>query len=192
VNGTAYILLVYAPTYVVRTLKLPLYVSFLTLIIGGSISMICTPLMGMLADRVGALRIFVVGSFTLLVCVVPLYSWLNALPSIEKLMICTVVFAFITAIYTSVLPTLMAFMFPVEWRSTGMSISYHKSSAVFGGGSLYFVTLLIEKTHSSLVPAYYLLAIALICLIIVMLFYDNAHQRAVKSEQAPTEVGIDA
>jgi MFS transporter, MHS family, proline/betaine transporter len=178
VNGAAYILLVYAPTYVVRTLKLPLYVSFLTLIIGGSISMLWTPLMGMLADRIGALRIFVVGSFTLLVCVVPLYSWLNSPPSIEKLMVCTVVFAFITAIYTSVLPTLMAFMFPVEWRSTGMSISYNTSSAVFGGGSLYFVTLLIERTHSSLVPAYYLLAIAAICLIIVMQFYDKARWRA--------------
>jgi len=178
VNGAAYILLVYAPTYVVRTLKLPLYVSFLTLIIGGSVSMLCTPLVGMLADRIGALRIFVVGSCALLVCAVPLYGWLNSPPSIEKLMVCTVVFSFITAIYTSVLPTVMAFMFPVEWRSTGMSISYNTSSAVFGGGSLYFVTLLIEKTHSSLVPAYYLLAIAAICLIIVMRFYARVRDSA--------------
>jgi MFS family permease len=176
VNGAAYVLLVYAPTYVVRTLKLPMSVSFLTVIMSGGISMLCTPLMGMLADRIGALRIFMLGSITLLVCVVPLYGWLNASPSVQTLLICTAAFAFITAIYTSVLPTLMAFMFPVKLRSAGMSIAYNTSAAVFGGGSLYFITLIMERTHSSLVPAYYLLAIAALCLATVFLFYKRACQ----------------
>lgn len=187
VNGAAYVLLVYAPTYVVRTLQLPMYVSFLTLVVSGGISMLCTPLMGMLADRVGALRTFIVGSLALVVSIMPLYRWLNAVPSIEKLMICTVVFAFVTATYTSVLPMLMAYLFPVRLRSTGMSIAYNISAAVFGGGSLYFITLLIERTHSSLVPAYYLLAIAVLGLITVIGFYAKAQR-----ESEPSRIGRNA
>jgi MHS family proline/betaine transporter-like MFS transporter len=68
-------------------------------------------------------------------------------------------------------------MFPVKLRSTGMSIAYNTSAALFGGGSLYFITLLIEKTHSSLVPAYYLLTIAVLCLSIVLLCYNSAYRR---------------
>jgi MHS family proline/betaine transporter-like MFS transporter len=185
VNGAAYVLLVYAPTYMVRTLKLPMSISFLTVVISGGIGMLCTPLMGWIADRVGALRIFVIGSIALVICVVPLYSWLNSAPSIDRLLLFTVAFALITAIYTSVLPTLMAFMFPVELRSTGMSIAYNTSAALFGGGSLYFITLLIERTRSSLVPAYYLLAIAVLGLTTVLLFYDRSHRRVEGRTRGP-------
>jgi MFS transporter, MHS family, proline/betaine transporter len=182
VNGAAYVLLVYAPTYMVRTLKLPIYMSFLAVVISGGVGMLCTPIMGMIADRLGALRIFIIGSVTLVICVVPLYSWLNSVPSAERLLVFTSIFAFVTSIYTSVLPTLMAFMFPVKLRSTGMSIAYNSSAAIFGGGSLYFISLLIEKTHSPLVPAYYLLAIAVLGLATVLLFYGKAHQRVGRNE----------
>jgi MFS transporter, MHS family, proline/betaine transporter len=70
----------------------------------------------------------------------------------------------------------------VKLRSTGMSIAYNSSAAIFGGGSLYFISLLIEKTHSPLVPAYYLLAIAVLGLATVLLFYGKAHQRVGRNE----------
>jgi len=37
----------------------------------------------------------------------------------------------------------MAYLFPAELRAAGMALTYNVSAAIFGGASLYFVTLLI-------------------------------------------------
>lgn len=172
-NASAYVLLAYAPTYVVRTLKLPLYVPFTALLIASVIGTVFTPVAGALADRIGARRQFNIGVLALIVSIVPLYIWLSSQPSFEKLMVCAVVFAFITSLSGAVYPTLMAYLFPAETRATAMAISYNISATVFGGASLYYITLLIEKTGSSLVPAWYVLAIALVGFLLVNLFHER-------------------
>ncbi len=55
-NSASYILLIYAPTYVAKTLKLPIQFSFISLIVSGIAGTLFMPLMGALADRIGAKR----------------------------------------------------------------------------------------------------------------------------------------
>ena len=55
----------------------------------------------------------------------------------------------------------------VEVRSTGMAIAYNVSVTVFGGFAPLTVTWLIAATGSKLMPAYYIIAAALLSIVVV-------------------------
>ncbi|MEX3934441.1 MFS transporter [Paraburkholderia phymatum] len=177
VNSSSYILLVYAPTYVVKTLKLPMYVPFVALVVNGVVGMLCMPIFGALSDRLGARRQFSVSLLVLILCVVPLYSWLSTSPSLSKLMISAAIFSVLGSSISAAMPRLMAYLFPVAIRATAMGLAYNISATVFGASSLYFVTVLIAKTGSSLVPAYYLGAIGITSLLVTNLLIGRVHQQ---------------
>ena len=159
INSGAYILLAYAPTYVVKVLDLPMYVYFSALLVSGGIGAIATPLFGALADRVGAYRQLLVALFIMVVTVAPLYSWMNTEPTMTKLLLCSGFFSIIYAASVAVVPNVMAYLFPAELRAAGMALTYNVSAAIFGGASLYFVTLLIGVFRTPLVPAFYVLTV---------------------------------
>ena len=64
-------------------------------------------------------------------------------------------------------PGMLASLFPVEVRSTGMAISYNVPVTIFGGFSPLTITWMIHTTKSDLVPAFYLIAAAFLSLVIV-------------------------
>jgi len=64
-------------------------------------------------------------------------------------------------------PGLLAGLFPVSVRSTGMAISYNIGVTVFGGFAPLTVTWLIATTGSKLVPAYYIIAAGVLSLAVV-------------------------
>ncbi|WP_198084174.1 MFS transporter [Variovorax sp. E3] len=167
-TSVQYVLLVYAPTYAVRELKLPPHVPFLALLVCGSIGMILTPLLGMVADRVGAQRQLHVSLGVLIVLIMPLYVWMTAEPSTAKFILCSAIFTTVTSASNAVYPKLMAYLFPPELRSTGMAISYNLSATVFGGFSLYAITVLLNAMQSTLVPALYVVAVTAVFWVILV------------------------
>ena len=68
-------------------------------------------------------------------------------------------------------PGLLAGLFPVEIRSTGMAISYNVGVTVFGGFAPLTVTWLIGITGSKLVPAFYIIAAAMLSMVVVGLTF---------------------
>ncbi len=70
--------------------------------------------------------------------------------------------ALLKSIYFSTIPSLMADLFPIWTRASGMSISYNVAVTVFGGFAPFICTLLISATGTSLAPGYYLMAMSLL------------------------------
>jgi MHS family proline/betaine transporter-like MFS transporter len=70
--------------------------------------------------------------------------------------------ALLKSVYFSTVPSMMADLFPVGTRASGMAISYNVAVTVFGGFAPFICTLLISMTGSSLAPGYYLMAVALL------------------------------
>jgi hypothetical protein len=64
-------------------------------------------------------------------------------------------------------PGMLAGLFPVEVRSTGMAITYNVGVTVFGGFAPLTVTWLIAATGSKLVPAYYIIAAGVLSIVVV-------------------------
>jgi MHS family proline/betaine transporter-like MFS transporter len=71
--------------------------------------------------------------------------------------------------YSGVLPSLMAEIFPIQTRASGMSLSYNIGVPLFGGAAPLYMTVLIELTGSNLVPSFYLIVTALLSLVVLLL-----------------------
>jgi predicted MFS family arabinose efflux permease len=112
---------------------------------------------GLLADSLGAGRVFSAGCLCLLVSTYSLYMGVGADPSrIYALHSVAGLFVGIAG----VVPTLMVRSFPAAVRFTGLSFSYNVAYALFGGLTPPFVALLTKA--SALGPAHYVGAICLL------------------------------
>jgi len=117
------------------------------------------PLMGMLADRWSARRVFMAGTVALMLFAFP-YFWLISRGSALWLSVATAVaMAVCWAPITAALGTLYAGMFSTEVRYTGVSLGYQLGAALAGGTAPLVATFLLERfAHSWLPVAAYLAA----------------------------------
>lgn len=67
-------------------------------------------------------------------------------------------------------------LFATRVRSSGYSVGYNVSVALFGGTAPYVATWLVDRTGSELAPAYYLIAAAAVTLATIMTMRETAGQ----------------
>ncbi|PLR31553.1 MFS transporter [Chimaeribacter coloradensis] len=155
-------LLNYVPTYATKTLHLPGQAAFSATLIAGIILTVVTPLMGLWAERIGRLPLMWGSLLLLLVSVWPGF-WLMT-RNLSPLSLCLLIgwMALLKSVYFATVPSLMADLFPVSTRASGMAISYNVAVTVFGGFAPFICTLLITSTGTPLAPSYYLMAVSLL------------------------------
>ncbi|PYE89561.1 MFS transporter [Phyllobacterium leguminum] len=157
----------YLSVYVVRELHLPRSDASLALTLAGIVEVCTYPLVGLLADRVGAFRVFFWGATVYLLIAWPLYAFMLAEPNLSRLLMGQLVASLLFATISGCHPGLLAALFPVSVRSTGVALSYNTAVLVFGGLAPATVTWLIEATGSPMMPAIYQIAIAIFSLALV-------------------------
>ena len=81
----------------------------------------------------------------------------------------------VKTIYSGVMPSLLAEIFPIRTRSTGMALSYNISVPIFGGFAPFISTWLIEVAESNLAPSFYLIFTALVSLGALVLVRNRLH-----------------
>jgi MHS family proline/betaine transporter-like MFS transporter len=155
----------FMPAYAMRELGLPAAGSFLATLLTGAIQIALIPMFGALSDRQGRGPIMVVAAIVLLLTIYPMFWWLASSPTLKTLLIVQAVLGVLMAAYMGPLPALMADIFPVHMRTTGLSISYSFGVAIFGGFAPFINTWLIQVTGSKLAPSFYLMLAAAISLV---------------------------
>lgn len=155
-------MLQYLPTYGIDELGLDDSLSFTALLIAGVVLTFVTPVVGLLGDRYGRLRLMVPAALLLGVSAVPLFLWLTASPTFLTLALCTTILGLLKSVYFGTLPSVMADAFPPHARATGLSFSYNTTVAIFGGFTPTIAAALIQTTGSGVAPGYYLLSTALL------------------------------
>lgn len=166
----SYVLLFYIPTYALKVLKLPSSTGFVAVLVGASIVLFVTPLIGHLSDLFGR-RWFLAGALLVaIVAAYPLFAMLNAAPGLKSLLVFQVVFGLVIASYEGPILAALSDMFPDGVLSTGISISYNLAVITFGGFSAAIITWAIATTHNNLAPAFYVIAAAIVSLISVSLW----------------------
>jgi len=157
----------YAPIYVVQQLHLPLSTALGGTALAGLIATATYPLSGWLADRVGPFRLFfpVVTIFALSAW--PLYHYVVAAPSVERLYACQAAAALFLGLMSGAHPGMLAALFPTESRSTGIALSYNIAVLLFGGLAPMIVTGLIAVSGDQMMPAYFQICVACLSLALV-------------------------
>jgi MHS family proline/betaine transporter-like MFS transporter len=161
-----YILLTYMPTFVSETVGLSLTQALLSNAIGLTVLMVLIPLTGALSDRIGRKPLLVGFSALIALLTYPLFLLVST-GIFQLIVLGQVIFGVIIALFSGPGPAALVEMFPTNVRYSALGISYNIAVAAFGGTAPFIATFLISRTGSSLAPTFYLIAAAVITLIVV-------------------------
>ena len=166
-TSLTYIWNTYLPTFVVEQLHLPLWQGLFGVAVTSATGIGICVLGGWLAYRYGPYRLFFLFTAISALISYPFFAYVLAAPSFARLFVAQFVVLTIFALLQGSGPGMLAGLFPVAVRSTGMAIAYNVSVTVFGGFAPLTVTWLIAATGSKLVPAYYIIIAALLSVVVV-------------------------
>jgi MHS family proline/betaine transporter-like MFS transporter len=158
-------LIVYMPTYVVKTLNLPPAVGFTATLAAAIAVTILTPIAGTVSDRIGRTTHMIGVGLLMLVSIFPAFLLLTRTPVPAVIIIAVVYLAALKAIYFGPLAALMSELFPPATRATGLGLSYNIGVTMFGGMGLAIMTWLGGfALIGDLAPGYYLTVVCVLSL----------------------------
>ncbi|OLF55540.1 citrate-proton symporter [Pseudomonas chlororaphis] len=160
-----YVVLVNMPTFAHKNLGLPLDQVLLVQMFAVALMTLVIPLSGALSDRLGRRPVLLAFTLAFFVMVYPLYVWVAAAPSIERLLVMQVLLCSAIGGFFGPAPTALAEQFPVQVRSTGVSVAYNVAVMVFGGFAPLIVTWLSKVLGTPVAPAFYVLFACLLTLL---------------------------
>ena len=161
VSNSSYYLLLYVPTYGVKTLNLPAYTGFAATLVGGIILAVFSVIAGYWSDKtVPRTRLMLITAWLFLLASYPAFWLMDTYPSLATAMFAVGFLNLIKAGYSGVLPSVLCELFPVETRAVGVAFAFSVSVTIFGGFAPFVATWLIAQTGDPLSPAYYLMVTA--------------------------------
>ncbi|WP_323138377.1 glycine betaine/L-proline transporter ProP [Streptomyces sp. NBC_01571] len=172
-NVTDYMLLSYMPSYLTSELKYDETHGLLVVLGVMALMMIVQPFAGALTDRIGRRPVIAAGCAGFLALSVPaillirqgsLLAVALGMGALGLLLVC----------FTSAMPAALPALFPTKVRYGSLSIGFNVSFSLFGGTTPLVVTALIGATGNMMMPAYYMMAAAVIGGVAVWFMSESA------------------
>lgn len=175
VGGTVatYVNISYLPTYSAVYLHLNINDAFVALGVSIVLMVALIPYFGALSDYIGRKPVMLVSLTLYLLAIFPLFMWLTSDPTFLKLLAVELCCCLLLGAYFGVFAAVVAELFPISIRSSGLGISYNLTVMLFGGFAQFVVTWLIEELHTPLAIAYYLAAAVLISLVAAIFYTEE-------------------
>ncbi|WP_413457171.1 MFS transporter [Herbaspirillum huttiense] len=155
----------YIPTYAVKQLGLPAWSSFAAMSVAGLIMFIGSPLVGAMSDKIGRTPFMITSSALYIVLTYPMFVFLTNSPGFLQLLLLQTVIGVLMTMYFASMPALLADIFPVATRGTGMSLAYNIAVTIFGGFAGLIITWLIDFTGNKLSVSYFVIFGAVLSLV---------------------------
>ncbi|GAA2255994.1 MULTISPECIES: glycine betaine/L-proline transporter ProP [Streptomyces] len=160
-NVTDYMLLSYMPSYLTGQLHYDETHGLLVVLAVMAVMMVAQPFVGALTDRVGRRPVIATGCAGFLLLSVPallliregsLLAVALGMGALGLLLVC----------FTASMPSALPALFPTKVRYGSLSIGFNVSVSLFGGTTPLVVTALIGATGNMMMPAYYMMAAAVV------------------------------
>ncbi|UVT17652.1 MAG: MFS transporter [Nitrospira sp.] len=176
-HGVAfYMFYVFLPTYLTRVTDLPMGTTLTINTLCMALLAILIPVMGKLSDRVGHRWILAGGAAGLALGTVPFFLWLSS-GQIALIVAAQTLITVFVAAYMGPFFAIVATLFPVSRRYTGLSLSYNMAAALFGGTAPLLATILIERSGNILAPGWYVSLCAILSLIVLSTIREETQAR---------------
>jgi MHS family proline/betaine transporter-like MFS transporter len=146
----------YLPTFTKSVLGLPAAAGYAATVTAGIMLVLIPPLTGALSDRIGRIQIALPAAIVVGLLPIPLFAWLIGEPSAMRVVLVQLALASAVGCYLGVLPAYLSELFPVESRTTGLSLSYNLSVVVAGGFAPMLFAVLVRVTGNPAAPSFYL------------------------------------
>ena len=158
-------LIVYMPTYVVKTLSLPPIVGFTATFVGGFVVTFLTPVAGMISDKIGRTTHMIAVNLLLLVSIYPAFLLITRHPTPTVIVAAVFWLSTLKSLYYGPLAALMSELLPAATRATGLGLGYNIGVTLFGGmGPVIMTWLGTIALIGDLAPGYYLTLVGMVSL----------------------------
>ena len=172
-NVTYYMLLTYMPSYLSHNLHYPEDHGILIIIVVMLGMLFVQPVIGLLSDRFGRRPFVIGGSIGLLLLAVPCFMLITS-GSLVLIFAGLLVLAVLLIAFTGVMASSLPAMFPTKIRYSALAIAFN-ISVLIAGLTPTLSAWLVEVTQNLYMPAYYLMAIAVVGLITGILMKETAN-----------------
>jgi MHS family proline/betaine transporter-like MFS transporter len=165
-----YVLMIFFPTYVQHpdTFNFTAKQAFGASLIANIPFVAGCLVFGSLSDLIGRRTSLFLSAALLLVCVLPLFLWLQAVPTTFTLIIVQCTLSLLVASFVGVAPAALAEIFPTGVRSTGTSLVYNAAITLFGGFAPAILTWFTQRPGGSMfAPAWYVMSAAVVAMIAI-------------------------
>jgi len=167
-----YLITVYTPTYGKSVLKLSETDSLIVTFCVGISNFLWLPVIGALSDVIGRRPILLFYSALAVLTPYPALNFLAHEPSFSRMVVVDLWLSFVYAGYNGALVVALTEIMPKDFRTTGFSIAYSLSTAIFGGFTAAISTWLIQTTHDKAAPGLWMSSAA-ICAFIAVFFLGD-------------------
>lgn len=171
-----YLILIYMPTYLATELGVDKQATFLgsTLALAAYLGSIF--LMGRLSDRFGRRVMLMACSGLFVICAMPLFYLLASVGydgmlsmGYFAILLIWALFGVLLSMNGGTLPTFLCELFPTRVRFSGFAFSFNSANALFGGTAPLIAVWVGGLTSSTLAPAWFLTAAAIMTFLSIML-----------------------
>lgn len=172
-NVTDYMLLSYMPSYLTSELKYDETHGLLVVLAVMALMMVVQPFAGALTDRVGRRPVIAAGCAGFLLLSVPALLLIRE-GSLLAVGLGMAALGLLLVCFTASMPSALPALFPTRVRYGSLSIGFNVSVSLFGGTTPLVVTALIGATGDMMVPAYYMMAAAVVGGVAVWFMSESA------------------
>ncbi|MFB4393331.1 MULTISPECIES: MFS transporter [unclassified Pseudomonas] len=161
-----YYFVTYANNHLVSTVGLPRSTALWLCSIALLVYVIANPLVGQLSDRIGRRKLLLGAAAGLTVLAFPIFLMLN---SGNPVVILTglIVLGLLVAVTAVMDVVLLVEVFPASIRSSGAALGHNLALATLAGPGPFIAAALISMTGNANLPAVYLAAVSLVCLVVL-------------------------
>ncbi len=177
-NVGFYMMFVYVTTFLSEQVGVPMAEALEIDTAAMCVLMVIVPLAAWLSDRVGRKPILVIASVGCLLLAVPLFF---AIQHDHPALILggQLGFALLIGLAFGANPVTLVEITPPRYRCTTISVAYNITLAIFGGTTPLVAAWLIHQTGETLVPAYYLVAMAAVTTGVVLTLRETAFEKSI-------------
>lgn len=131
------------------------------------------PLVAMLSDRIGERKVMTVASILLVATIIPGFQLMHSSNQIAVLT-GQLGIALVVSLLNGSIQEMNVNLMPPAIRCTGLAFAYNLSMGLFGGPTPMIETWLIHATGNPTAPAYWVMATALVSLLVLVLWPDKS------------------
>ncbi|MDR9889075.1 MFS transporter [Pseudenterobacter timonensis] len=180
-SAAGYIYLVIMPAYLQSALHTGFNQALLIAVISNVGFALTIIPAGIVSDRIGRRTVMVIATLLLLILALPLLNLLQAGSStLAVKALCVLIAGGLVGMLAGPGPAMLSEMFPTRVRYTGLGLAYSLSNAIFSGCAGLIITGLIEETGNLDIPAYYVMATAVVSLFALMTLRKDDHLRSLE------------
>ena len=180
-SAAGYTYLVIMPTYLQSALHTDFNQALLIAVISNVGFALTIIPAGIASDRYGRRTVMVTATILLLILALPLLKILQAESSTLAVKAVVVLIAGgLVGVLAGPGPAMLSEMFPTRVRYTGLGVAYSLSNALFSGCAGLIITGLIKETGNLDIPAYYVMATAVVSIAALMTLNKDDHLRSLE------------